>query len=56
MNTKLTLAIIELILIYGPEAAINLIRGSSKPPITPAAIQALKVSPPEHFFGDNSDG
>lgn len=51
-STALTLALIELILKYGPSAAISLIKGLGKESVTAEDIKALKVEPPEHYLGD----
>lgn len=53
MNTALTLALIELILRYGPSAAISIIQGLETTNPTPEQIRALKVQAPELYFGDN---
>lgn len=52
MSTELTIALIELIIRYGPTAAINIIKGLETDNPTPEQIRALKVNSPEHYFGD----
>ena len=45
-----TIAIIELLLKYGPEAFIKLIKGLQNDNPTPDEIRNLKVNEPERFF------
>lgn len=56
MKTALILALIELILKYGPNAAIAIIKGLEIDNPTPEQIRALKVKPPEHYLGDENGG
>lgn len=49
-NLTLTLALIELILKYGPSSAISIIQGLKKSQITPDDIKALIVNPPNSYF------
>lgn len=47
----LTVALIELIIKHGPNVAISIIRGLETDNPTPEQIRALKVKPPEDYFG-----
>lgn len=49
METALTLALIELILKYGPTIAITMIKDTPEDP-TPEQIRALKIDEGEPFF------
>lgn len=50
MDSALTVALIELILKYGPEIAIKLIKGLQVDNPTVEQIEALKVKDPEEYF------
>jgi hypothetical protein len=50
MNFAFSIALIELILRYGPEAVIKIIRSFNKEEITLEDIKALKVKPPKDYF------
>ena len=52
MSDALIVALIELIIKYGPTAAITLIQGLETDNPTPEQIRVLKVKGPEHYFGD----
>lgn len=52
METALALSLIELILKYGPSAAVRLIRTLKTDNPTPDEIRALKVDEPESYFGN----
>lgn len=51
---KLTLSLIELILEYGPTAAISLIKTLNTENPTPEQIRALKVKHPNEYIKDKS--
>ena len=51
MNDALTIALIEVILKYGPTVALNLFSTLNVGEITPEKIRALKVKDPNEYFG-----
>lgn len=51
MSDALAIAIIELVIRYGPAAAITLIKGLETDNPTPEQIRSLKVEDPESYFG-----
>jgi hypothetical protein len=53
MGAELSIALLELIIKYGPTAAISLIKGLETDSPTPEQIRALKVESPEHYFEDD---
>lgn len=53
MNPSLTVALIELILTYGPTAAIAIIKGLQKDNPTPDDIKALMVKDPSEYFSES---
>ena len=50
MDKQLILAMIEIILIHGPQAAIHLFGTLSTDNPTPEQIRSLKVLPPEDYL------
>jgi hypothetical protein len=56
VNTALALALIELILKYGPSVAISLVRAMKVENPTPEDIRALKVDDPETYFDVEKGG
>lgn len=50
MNEALIIALIELILKYGPTAAIQVIKGLETDEPTPEQIRALKIKAPETYL------
>jgi len=55
MNKSLTLALIELILTHGPNAAIYILRNLEIDNPTPEQIKSLTVKSPESFFNTGSE-
>lgn len=52
MSDAAIIALIELILKYGPSAAIKLIKGLETDDPTPEQIRALMVQPPDSYFNN----
>jgi hypothetical protein len=50
MDAVVIVAIVELVLKYGPEAAVKLVAGLNLETIAPEQIRALKVEDPESYF------
>ena len=52
MEATAIIAIVELVMKYGPTAATALISGLNTDNPTPDQIRALKVKDPESYFGN----
>lgn len=50
MEAAAIIALVELAMKYGPEAATKLVAGLSIETMTPEQIRALKVKDPESYF------
>ena len=54
MKTAAIIAIVELVMKYGPAAATSLVAGLNTDNPTPEQIRALKVKDPDSYF-ENQD-
>ena len=54
MEAAVIIAIVELVMKYGPAAATTLVVGLNTDNPTPEQIRALKVKDPESYFEDNA--
>ena len=54
MEAALVIALIELIIKYGPNAAISIIKGLETDNPTPEQIRSLVVKDPKSYFEDSS--
>ena len=54
MEAAAIIAIVELVMKYGPAAATALVAGLDTDNPTPEQIRALKVKDPESYFEDNA--
>ena len=55
MKTAAIIAIVELVMKYGPAAATVLVKGLNTDNPTPEQIRALKVKDPESYFDSKGD-
>lgn len=53
MNETMMIALIDLILKYGPKSAITLIQSLDSSEPTLQEIENLKVNPPEDYFKED---
>jgi len=56
MEAAAIIAIVELVMKYGPAAATSLVAGLNTDNPTPEQIRALKVKGPESYFEAKTNG